>query len=233
MRHPKDLELEERYQIAVANGETTESMAKWMASVSKAGVSSKLKGHMEKLAQQDAEMEKGRPHTYAEITRAIPKALAKINELKGKPDKMVKDKRVSLNKEFDDLVKREVFNESHRELWVNEQVVKFMGSVDYMKVKQDLTYQTNLYCECLALKEDWEKENTDIIEAERLRSKRAELLQADPETLKALGITPDPTFTAPKAKEQEDNPLADIEKSLRAIHPSATDADISAMAKLV
>lgn len=231
MRNPKDLEFEEEYQQAVERGEATGSITNYMETKVKNSLSAKMQAHLEAVAQRDVDMEKDRPHTYAEITKAIPKALARINSLKDQPAKLVKEKRVALNKEFDDLVKREAYGEHQRELWISEQVVKFMGSVEYMKVKQDLTYFTNLYSECLALKEEWEKDNADIIEAERVRSKRAELMQADPETLKALGITPDPTFTAPKVEEK--SPQAEMIENLRAIHPSATDAELSAMAKLV
>ena len=231
MRRPAELALEDEYKQAVERGDTTGSIVQWMNERSKAGVSKKMAGRMERMMAQEEEQEKAKPHTYAEITKEIPKALAKINSLKDQPAKLVKEKRVALNKEFDELVKKEAYGESQRGLWISEQVVKFMGSVEYMKVKQDLTYFTNLYSECLALKEEWEKDNADIIEAERIRSKRAELMQADPETLKALGITPDPTFTAPKVEEK--SLQEEMIENLRAIHPSATDAELSAMDKLV
>lgn len=51
------------------------------------------------------------------------------------------------------------------------------------------------------LKEDWETDNKELIEAERLRTKREELLSADPETLRALGITPPPVQKVSRAEE--------------------------------
>lgn len=75
------------------------------------------------------------------------------------------------------------------------------------------------------------KENHDIIEAERQRSKREELLSADPEALRALGITPPPVQKVSRA--EEDPEFNETLEALRAIHPSATDAEIEQMAKLM
>ena len=73
----------------------------------------------------------------------------------------------------------------------SEEYKKYM---EEHKEENDLSlihiYAINLYSKSLALKEEWEQENADIIEAERARSRREELLSADPEALRALGITP-------------------------------------------
>ena len=84
------------------------------------------------------------------------------------------------------------------------------------------------------MKTQWEEDNKDIIEAERLRTKREELLSADPEALRALGITPPPVQKVSRAGEVEVDPeLKELMEDLRANHPFATDAELEKMAKLM
>lgn len=170
------------------------------------------------------ELEEERSLTYPKIVKAIPEAQKRIKGLDGKPEKLQEAKKKVLNKEFDNLLKIGMFSESSRALWVSEKLLKWMQTdEEYLQTKADLAQARNDYSRYLALKEDWEKENEDIIKAERIRSKRAELLQADPETLKSLGITPDPAFIGTQApaihKEKSaivdntvaNNPMVEIE----------------------
>lgn len=226
MEHPKDREFRKEYEQAVASGATTESMAGWMNANAKKGVSTKLAGRLEKLIEQEAV----KP-TYGEIIKTISKAKADIEKLKEQPEKLVIKQRKKLNDMFDDLVDKELYSESSRVLWVAREMEKFLQSDEYKKVKNDLKDATNLYSKSLALKEEWEQENADIIEAERARSRREELLSADPEALRALGITPPPVQKV--SRSEEDPEFNETLEALRAIHPSATDAEIEQMAKLM
>lgn len=240
MKHPKDRELIKEYEQALASGTTkSNNMAGYMNERAKAGLKSKITAHLQAMAEREAEAEKKRPHTYGDIIKTAKKAKADIEKLTGKPEELLQAKRAELNKEFDDLVEAELFTENNRALWVAGNMEKFLQSEEYLTVKNDLREATNLYAECLALKEQWEQDNADIIEAERVRSKREELMQADPETLKALGITPDPSLNPSKksvdgSKEagSEDNELLERESALRSIHPYATEDEIRAMARL-
>ena len=181
------------------------------------------------------QLEEERSLTYPKIVKSIPEAQKRIKSLEGKPEKLQEAKKKALNKEFDYQVKTEHFSESGRALWVSDKLVKWMQTdEEYLQTKQDLAQARNDYSRYLALKAEWEEDNKDIIEAERIRSKRSELLQADPETLKALGITPDPIFTPVTThSEVQADGREDIRRSLRAIHPSATDAEIDGMMKSV
>lgn len=96
---------------------------------------------------------------------------------------------------------KKLYSESSRLLWVARGLEKFIQSDEYKRVKNDLKDATNLYSKSLALKEEWEQENADIIEAERARSRREELLSADPDALRALGITPPPVQKVSRSEE--------------------------------
>ena len=220
--------LRKEFEQAVASGSTkATTMAGYMNERAKAGLESKITAHLQTMAEREAE--KKRPHTYGDIIKTAKKAKADIEKLTGKPEELLQAKRADLNKEFDDLVEAELFTESNRALWVAGNMEKFLQSEEYLTAKDDLREATNLYAECLALKEQWEKDNADIIEAERVRSKREELLSADPETLRALGITPVAGASKKSGAKSEDTEMGEKEKALRAIHPSATDAEIKAM----
>ena len=222
--------LHKEFEEAVASGTTREgTMAGYMNERAKAGVRSKITAHLQTMAERKAEAKEKRPHTYGDIIKTAKKAKADIEKLTGKPEELLQAKRADLNKEFDDLVEAELFTESNRALWVAGNMEKFLQSEEYLTAKNDLREATNLYAECLALKEQWEQDNADIIEAERVRSKREELLSADPETLRALGITPVAGASKKSVAKSEDTEMGEKEKALRAIHPSATDAEIKAM----
>lgn len=185
--------LRKEYEQAVASGATREgSMAGYMNERAKAGIANKFTALAQTMAEREAEAEKKRPHTYGEIIKTAKKAKADIEKLTGEPERLVQEKRAELNKEYDNLVDAELFGKdpASRELWVASKIEGYLASEEYLTVKNELNGATNLYAECLALKEKWEQDNADIIEAERVRSKRAELLSADPEALQALGITP-------------------------------------------
>lgn len=170
---------------------------------------------------------------YGSLVRAITKAEKQIEELKDKPKDLLSAKRKELEKKYD-AVERGRF--SNKELWISQELLKYMENRDgeYMQVKNQLQQARNDYAIFLAKKEEWEQDYANIIEAERVRTKRAELLQADPEALRALGIAPE-VVQAPKAKK--DTPENDgneaLRSALRALHPSASDTEIDSMVKLV
>lgn len=217
----QEKEWEERY-----GGMTAQELQNHARSA----VSKKLQGARERAVQAEVEASNKEPHTYAEIVKAISKEAKKVESLKDKPEALLAEKRKSLSMDYDEIIAdRGAGWDNNKDLWVNNEMVKYLKSDEYLNIKYALQDAINNFSKYTALKEGWEKDNADIIEAERLRSKRMELMQADPETLKALGISPDPTFTAPKVEETSTG----YEKALKALHPSATDAEISAMAKSV
>ena len=133
--------------------------------------------------------EKKEPHTYGEIVRAIAKANDDIAKYKGVPERLLKEQRVKLNKQFDDLVDRDMYSESRREHWISQKLSEYSWSEEYQAARDNLREAVKALDKYDDLKKIWEKKNHDIIEAERQRSKREELLSADPEALRALGIT--------------------------------------------
>lgn len=235
MKNLKQEEIKNMYEEDLASGATmairATGMANYMNQKAKAGVATKLTAYFQSKADREAEIGRNRPHTYGEIIKTAKKAKVDIEKLTGEPDRLVQVKRSELNKEFDDLKEAELFSEDGRALWVAGKIEKYLQSEEYLAVKNDLKEATNLYAECLALKEQWEQDNADIIEAERVRSKREELLSADPETLRGLGITPI-AGTSKKSEAGSKGAVdenAEMEKALRSIHPFATDAEIKAM----
>lgn len=235
MKNLKQEEIKNMYEEDLASGATmairATSMANYMNQKAKNGVATKLTAYFQSKADREVEIERKRPHTYGEIIKTAKKAKADLEHLTGEPGRLVQVKKTELNKEFDDLKEAELFSENNRALWVAGKIEKYLQSEEYLTVKNDLKEATNLYAECLALKEQWEQDNADIIEAERVRSKREELLSADPETLRALGITP--VAGASKKSEAGSKVAGDenreIKKALRSVHPSATEAEIKAM----
>lgn len=186
----------------------------------------------EKLQAEYEEAKK--PHTYSEIIKAIAGANKTIEKLKDKPVEMRKAKKLELEAEFDTLVKRRMFSEHLRGEWVAKELYKYLFSEEYTSVVDEVKTVTANLAEYSEMKTQWEEDNKDIIEAERLRTKREELLSADPEALRALGITPPPVQKVSRAGEAEVDPeLKELMEDLRAIHPSATDAELEKMAKLM
>ena len=239
-KHPKEMDLVNEYRQALANGETfASSIDEYANERTKAELNRKFEEFYRAKAERKAEKEKNMPHTYGDIVKTMKKAKADIEKLKGEPERLRKEKEKELNKEFDMLVENGSFSKNERGNFVSQKLEKYLFySEEYLKAKDDIREATNLYSECLARKEKWEKDNADIIEAEKVRSKREELMQADPETLRALGITPDPSLNPSKksvdgSKEagSEDNELIERESALRSIHPYATEDEIRDMAR--
>lgn len=233
MEHPKDREFRKAYEKAVASGDAQGSMANWMNDNAKNGLVKKLDVYCEHISAR-MEAEKKEPHTYGEIVRAIAKANDDIAKYKGVPERLLKEQRVKLNKQFDDLVDRDMYSESRREHWISQKLSEYFWSEEYQTARDNLREAVKALDKYDDLKKIWEKKNHDIIEAERQRSKREELLSADPEALRALGITPPPVQKVSRAGEAEVDPeLKELMEDLRAIHPSATDAELEKMAKLM
>lgn len=129
--------------------------------------------------------------TYAEYSKAIADTRKRIKELDGKPEELKEKKRAELEVEYAEAKKYDRVPFLNSELWISEQLLKYMTSdEEYLATKSELTQAKKDLAIYLAKKEEWEEENADIIEAERYRTKRAELLSADDETLRALGIEP-------------------------------------------
>lgn len=124
-----------------------------------------------------------------------------------------------------------MYSESRREHWISQKLSEYSWSEEYQTARDNLMEAVKALDKYDDLKKLWEKKNHDIIEAERQRSKREELLSADPEALRALGITPPPVQKVSRA--EEDPEFNETLEALRAIHPSATDAEIEQMAKLM
>lgn len=175
---------------------------------------------------------------YSQIVKSFLDAEKRVEKLKDEPKRLADKKRTTLNSEYDAAVKRGLIklHDGCKELWVSQKLVEWMNyDEEYLRVKEELSDAGSDYNRYLALKVKWETENEDIIKAERIRTKREELLQADPEALRALGITPDPTFEVTKVTPQseEDEKGENIRAALKSIHPSATDAEIEGMLKSV
>lgn len=114
---------------------------------------------------------------------------------------MRKAKKLELEAEFDTLVKRRMFSEHLRGEWIAKELYKYLSSEEYTSVVDEIKTVTANLAEYSEIKTQWEEDNKDIIEAERLRTKREELLSADPEALRALGITPPPVQKVSRVEE--------------------------------
>lgn len=221
--------LQAEYEEAKRAGEPhTGTYDAWATHRASLGIKQKLE---ERRIRRE---ETKKPHTYSEIIKAIAGANKTIEKLKDKPVEMRKAKKLELEAEFDTLVKRRMFSEHSRGEWVAKELYKYLSSEEYTSVVDEVKTVTANLAEYSEMKTQWEEDNKDIIEAERLRTKREELLSADPEALRALGITPPPVQKVSRAGEAEVDPeLKELMEDLRAIHPSATDAELEKMAKLM
>ncbi|MGN0505790.1 MAG: hypothetical protein ACI4FZ_04470, partial [Lachnospiraceae bacterium] len=178
---------------------------------------------------------------YGGLVKAVAKSSKQIKSLENKPEELRNAMRAKLEEEFADLVEAGMFDERNitaREMYISKKLVEYMSDPagEYHKVKEELQQARNDYAIYLAKKEEWEQENADIINAERIRTKRAELMQADPEALRALGIEPDPVSTpvaGSASGADADDGKGALREALRSIHPSASDAEIESMVKLV
>lgn len=234
MEHPEDYELRKRYEADRASGIATDSMAKWMTETAFKGLTTKLEAYRERIIAQVEEERRKESHTYGDFIREIAKANSDIAKYKDVPENLQNSYRKKLNKQFDDLVDRGYFSESYRGDWVNKELSNYMWSEEYQTARDNVREATKRLRKYEKLKEDWETDNKELIEAERLRTKREELLSADPEALRALGIAPPPVQKVSRAGEAEVDPeLKELMEDLRAIHPSATDAELEKMAKLM
>lgn len=172
---------------------------------------------------------------YGGLVKAVAKSAKQIKELENKPENLRNAKRVELEKEFDNLVEQGMFSVGDvvsREMYIDRKLLQYMSTPEYIGVTEQLQQARNDLAIFVAKKEEWEQDNADIIEAERIRTKRAELMQADPEALRALGIEPEAVST-PVAGSKADDGKGALREALRSIHPSATDAEIENMVKLV
>lgn len=167
---------------------------------------------------------------YGQLVQAIRKTEEQIEEIEEVPEKLLTKKRKELEKVFEQQADLGWFDKNNKELWVAGQIVEYMRSEEYLQAKyalQDAKNDLEIY---YRNKSKWEEENADIIKAERIRTKRAELLQADPEALRALGIEPE-AIVATNTNSNTDDGKNDLRSALRSIHPSATDAEIEGMLK--
>lgn len=233
IKHESELRLEQEYQQAVKEGKCTDSLAGYMHTKAKEGLHSKLSASREAIDRWSEEGAVETAGSYSEYVVGIKSAQSTIKELETEPQRLVQAKRAELYKEFDEKVKRNEFSENQRQHFVNTRIDRYIREdEEYLSVKNRLTDARNSYSRCLALKEKWESKNRDIIDAERIRTRRAELMQADPEALRALGIEPEAVSTSVAGSKADDGKGA-LREALRSIHPSATDAEIENMVKLV
>lgn len=87
---------------------------------------------------QEWKQKKKEPHTYGEIVRAIAKANDDIAKYKGVPERLLKEQRVKLNKQFDDLVDRDMYSESRREHWISQKLSEYFWSEEYRTARDNL-----------------------------------------------------------------------------------------------
>lgn len=185
--------------------------------------------------QKQAEYEAKYNLPYGGLVKAVAKSAKQIRDLENKPEELKNAMRAKLEEEFEDLIEQGMFDVrdlASRELYISKQLIAYMNTPEYVEVNEKLRQAKEDYSIYLAKKEEWEQENADIINAERIRTKRAELMQADPEALRALGIEPE-VVDAPVAGIKADDGKGALREALRSIHPSASDAEIESMVKLV
>lgn len=202
MEHPEDYKLRKRYEADRASGIAPGSMAQWMNDTAFKGLTTnKLEAPRERIIAQVERERRKEPHTYGDFIREIAKANSDIAKYKDVPENLQNSYRVKLNKQFDDLVDRGYFSERSRGEWISRELSNYLWSEEYKTARDNLSEATKRLRKYEKLKEDWETDNKELIEAERLRTKREELLSADPETLRALGITPPPVQKVSRAEE--------------------------------
>ena len=201
MEYPEDYKLRKRYEADRASGIAPGSMAQWMNDTAFKGLTTKLEAPRERIIAQVEGERRKEPHTYGDFIREIAKANSDIAKYKDVPENLQNSYRVKLNKQFDDLVDRGYFSERSRGEWISRELSNYLWSEEYKTARDNLSEATKRLRKYEKLKEDWETDNKELIEAERLRTKREELLSADPETLRALGITPPPVQKVSRAEE--------------------------------
>ena len=219
-----EMEYERKY-----GGKTDEEMNEIVRGM----LGEKLYGMRSRAVQERTEREAMYNLPYAGLVKAVARVGKQVEDLEGKPEELLSAKRKALEADYADLVKRGM-QDNNKELWISQELVKYMQDPEgkYREAKIQLQQARNDLAIFVAKKEEWEQDNADIIEAERIRTKRAELMQADPEALRALGIEPEAVST-PVAGSKADDGKGALREALRSIHPSATDAEIENMVKLV
>lgn len=221
-------QAEKEWNEKYGNMTAEEREQEWKNSTNK-----KLDVYVTKILHKQEEYDAKYNLPYGGLIKELQKAEKRIRELEGEPEKLYSTKRAELEKEYDTV--QYEFN-SNRELWISGEMLKYLEGEEYKEAKAKLQQARNDYAIYLAKKEEWEQENADIINAERIRTKRAELMQADPEALRALGIEPDPVSTpvyGSVSGADADDGKGALREALRSIHPSASDAEIESMVKLV
>lgn len=232
IKHESEIRLEDEYQQAVREGKCTGSLANYMNMKSKEGLSSKLGAQREAIDRWGGHIRET-VDDYSRYIAGVKSAGNIISELEKEPQRLVQEKRAKLYKEFDEKVKRNEFSENQRQHFVNTRIERYIcEDEEYLSVKNRLTDARNSYGRCLALKERWEKNNKALLDMERMRTMRSDLMKLDPEALRALGIEPEAVST-PVAGSKADDGKGALREALRSIHPSATDAEIENMVKLV
>lgn len=185
-----------------------------------------------KQKEEQAQREAKYNLPYGEIIKAVNSARKRISDLEEKTQKLRGDKRAELSKQYEHLAKYGRAPMSDKEIWISIQLVNYMenSESDFYKVKADLATARKDLAIYLARKEQKEKDLADVIEAERYRTRRAELLSADPEALRALGIEPIISATsATPATKIEGSKAEELRAALKGVHPSASDSEIEGM----
>ncbi len=205
LRSEAELEYERKY-----GGKSEAEMSEIVGGM----ISKKFAEAKARAEQSQAERDAKYNLPYGELVRAIANTEKQIKDLENIPENLLSAKRKAIEAEYDELVKRGM-PDVNKELWVSEEMVKYMKPVDgeYRTAKAELQQARNDLAIFLAKKEEWEQENSDIIEAERMRTRRAELLQVEPEALRALGI--EPAVAGAKATPQKEETAE--EKALKAL----------------
>lgn len=219
-----ELEYEAKY-----GGKTDEEMNEIVGGMLKAKFDERGSRAMRERTEREAKYNL----PYAGLVKAVAKAGMQVEALEGKPTELLSAKRKALEAEYADLIKRGM-EDNNKELWISQELVKYMQDPEgeYREVKSQLQQAKTDLDIFLERKKIWEQDNADIIDAERMRTRRAELMQADPEALRALGIEPEAVST-PVAGTKADDGKGALREALKSIHPFATNEEIENMVKLV
>lgn len=175
--------------------------------LAKKSIGAKFAAAREKSEAARAQEEARYNLSYGELIKGVASAKKRVAELESKPEELLKLRRAQLEAEYDHDEKYDLPRYSVKEVWVSEQLVKYMGKSDgaYYKAKEALLEAKRELAIFIAKKEEREEELADVIEAERYRTRRADLLSADPEALRALGIEPPVTGTPTSTSEGSDS----------------------------
>lgn len=228
-RNEAEKEFERMY-----GGKTDKEMNKIVGGM----LSEKFSERIIRAEQEQTVLEAKYKLPFNELVKAVAKAEKQVEALKGKPEEFLSAKRKELENEYKSLVNAGMFDERdtvQKELFISEKLVMYMGDSagEYRKVKSELQSverDLSIFRENV---EQWKVDHADIIKAEQIRTMRDELMRTDPAVLKVMGITVDPAYTPVSTVTVEADPKDSLRNALRAIHPSATDAEIEGMVKLV